>query len=62
MKNIAGIIILYIVIFSIISCFPNGDFHSLVNITLTNQSSYNVDFYTRRIGEAEEISYTEHGD
>lgn len=61
MKNIIRIITLYMVLLTIIGCFPDGKFHTLIDVALTNQSSYDVDFFTRRVGEGEEMNYTEHG-
>lgn len=61
MRIIGILLIACIVVLTIIGCFPSGEFHSLVDITLSNQSSYNVNFFTRRIGDREEMSDTDHG-
>jgi hypothetical protein len=61
MKRCIEITILCSLILLIFSCFPEGDDHSLIDITLINQSSYDVNFFTRRVDNGEEMNYTNHG-
>ncbi len=61
MNKAICLIILCVISLSISGCFPDGKYHSLIEITLTNQTTHNVNFFTRRIENEEEMSVTNHG-
>ena len=62
MKKAITIKLLSIIILLLSGCFVTDEgFHSLIDITINNQTSYNVTFFTKRIGENEEHNYSSHG-